>query len=357
MRIVITGGAGFVGSSLATTFRAKHPKAEIFAFDNLKRRGSELNLERFRQHGISFVHGDVRQPEDLAELPSTFDLLIDASAEPSVLAGLTGSPAYLLSTNLGGTLNCLELVRARGKALVFLSTSRVYSMGPLRELALDEGPTRLNLAAKQAWPGVGARGIAESFPVHLPRSLYGATKLASELIIQEYVSTYGMRAVINRCGVIAGPGQFGKVDQGVFTLWVAHHVFDKPLKYTGFGGAGKQVRDLLHPDDLAHAIDLQLSDIDRLSGETFNLGGGPEVSTSLAELTATCQRLTGRSVPVASDPTTSPVDIPHYVTDFTKAEKAFGWKPQKGVEQIVSDIHAWLGRERSRVAPLFGAAA
>ena len=357
MRVVITGGAGFVGSSLALAFREKHPDAEVFAFDNLKRRGSELNLERFRAHGISFVHGDVRQPEDLAELPATFDLLIDASAEPSVLAGLNGSPAYLLGTNLTGTLNCLELVRNRGKALLFLSTSRVYSMGPLRELALDEGATRLTLAERQAWGGVSARGIAEAFPVHLPRSLYGASKLASELVIQEYASSYGVRAVINRCGVIAGPGQFGKVDQGVFTLWVAHHVFDKPLRYTGFGGTGKQVRDLMHPDDLARALELELADIDRLSGETFNLGGGPEVSTSLAELTQVCQRVTGRSVPVASEPATSPVDIPYYVSDFAKAEKAFGWRPRKGVEQIVGDIHEWLGRERSRVAPLFGASA
>lgn len=354
MRIVITGGAGFVGSTLALAYRERDPRAEIVAFDNLKRRGSELNLERFRARGITFVHGDVRSPDDLAELPRTFDLFIDASAEPSVLAGLGGSPSYLLSTNLGGTLNCLELVRTRGKAMIFLSTSRVYSMAPLRELPLAETATRLELDPARAISGVSARGVAEDFATHLPRSLYGASKLASELIIQEYASTYGLKAVINRCGVIAGPGQFGKVDQGVFTLWVAHHVFNKPLKYTGFGGAGKQVRDLLHPADLMRALELQLHDIDRLSGQTFNLGGGRPISTSLAELTALCQKLTGNAVAVASDPTTSPVDIPWYVTDSSRAEKAFGWKPERSVDAIFGEIHGWLVRERAQLAGLFG---
>jgi CDP-paratose 2-epimerase len=356
MRIVITGGAGFVGSSLALQYREKYPKAEILAFDNLKRRGSELNLERFRAANVGFVHGDVRSREDLASLPATMDLLIDASAEPSVLAGLDGSPAYLLDTNLTGTMNCLEVARTRAKALLFLSSSRVYSIAPLRELKLDEGAQRFTLNAQQASPGVSAAGIAEHFPTHLPRSLYGATKLASEMLVQEYAASYGLKAVINRCGVIAGPGQFGKVDQGVFTLWVANHVFDKALKYTGFGGTGKQVRDLLHPEDLFAAMELQVASIDRLAGETFNLGGGQDCSTSLAELTALCQKVTGNSIPIAQEPASSPVDIPYYVSDSSKAGKSFGWKPQKKVSHIVGDIHAWLVRERARLAPLFGAA-
>jgi CDP-paratose 2-epimerase len=356
VRIVITGGAGFVGSSLALAFRAEHPDDEIFAFDNLRRRGSELNLERFRKHRIEFVHGDVRNADDLSALRGTFDLVIDAAAEPSVLAGLGGSPAYVLATNLLGTINCLEFVRARGKALIFLSTSRVYSIGPLRELALDETSTRFALAARQALPGVSSAGIAEDFPVHLPRSIYGATKLASEHLVQEYAASLGVRAVINRCGVIAGPGQFGKVDQGVFTLWVAHHVFGKPLSYTGFGGSGKQVRDLLHPDDLFRAVKAQLSAIDRLSGETFNLGGGQASSTSLLELTALCQQISGRTIAIEGIRESSSVDIPFYVSDTARAKRMLGWEPKKRVADIVRDIHGWLEGERARFAPLFDAA-
>ena len=355
MRVLITGGAGFVGSSLAVAFREKHAQAEIYTFDNLRRRGSELNLERFQRRNIQFVHGDVRQPEDIAALPGVFDVVIDASAEPSVLAGLDGSPAYVLDTNLGGTINCLELARKRGGAFIFLSTSRVYSIAPLRALTFQETPTRFTLNANQTSPGVGERGIAEEFPVHLPRSLYGATKLASEMLVQEYVASYALRAVIDRCGVIAGPGQFGKVDQGVFTLWVAHHAFGKPLKYTGFGGTGKQVRDLLHPEDLFRAIELQLNALDRISGETFNLGGGQEGSTSLLELTALCQQAAGRAVPMASDPSSASVDIPFYVSDSSKAKRTFQWQPQRGVPDIVQDIYTWIDRERARLAPLFSA--
>ena len=353
MRIVITGGAGFVGSSLALAYR--DDGHEVWTFDNLKRRGSELNLERFKKRGIHFVHGDVRDPSDLAALPATFDVLVDASAEPSVLAGLDGSPSYLLDTNLGGTLNCLELARQRTKTVIFLSTSRVYSIAPLRELGLEEGPTRLALTTNQQSPGVSLAGISERFPTHLPRSLYGASKLASELIAQEYAATYGLKMVIDRCGVIAGAGQFGKVDQGVFTLWVANHVFNKPLKYTGFGGQGKQVRDLLHPSDLKRALDLQLSAIDKISGDTFNLGGGNSCSTSLHELTTLCQKVSGRSVPIASEPTSASVDIPFYVSDTAKAEKVFGFRPQKTAADIVADIHGWLERDRALLQPIFGA--
>jgi CDP-paratose 2-epimerase len=356
MRVVITGGAGFVGSSLALAFRVARPSAEIVAFDNLRRRGSELNLERFRAHGIEFVHGDVRNPDDLAALSGNFDLVIDAAAEPSVLAGLDGSPAYVIAANLLGTMNCLEFARTRARALIFLSSSRVYSIAPLRDLALDETRTRFTLAARQHCAGVSSAGIAEDFPVHLPRSIYGATKLASEHLVQEYAASFGLAAVIDRCGVIAGPGQFGRVDQGVFTLWVAHHVFGKPLRYTGFGGTGKQVRDLLHPDDLFRAIEAQLSAIDRLSGETFNLGGGQESSTSLAELSALCQHTTGRTIPITGADESSSVDIPFYVSDSARAKRMFDWSPRKGVADIVSDIHAWLERDRARFAPLFGAA-
>lgn len=356
MRVVIIGGAGFVGSSLALAFRKQYPQSKLVAFDNLRRRGSELNLERFRRSAVEFVHGDVRNPSDLAALSGNFDVVIDAAAEPSVQAGLDGSPAYVLETNLLGTMNCLEFARTRAKALIFLSTSRVYSIAPLRELAFTETATRFELAAEQSVAGVTSAGITETFPVHLPRSLYGATKLASEHLVQEYAASLGLRAVINRCGVIAGPGQFGKVDQGVFTLWVAHHVFDKPLTYTGFGGTGKQVRDLLHPDDLFRAIERELADIDRLSGETFNLGGGQASSTSLAELSALCQQVTGRKLDIGSKPESTSVDIPFYVTDSSRAKRMLDWEPKKRVADIVGDIHDWLQSERSRFAALFEAA-
>ncbi|MGB8509063.1 MAG: NAD-dependent epimerase/dehydratase family protein [Pyrinomonadaceae bacterium] len=354
MNVLITGGAGFVGSNLALSFREQNPGARVVAFDNLRRRGAELNLPVFKERGIEFVHGDIRNPHDLEDLAGNFDILIEASAEPSVLAGINSSPAYLLQTNLLGTLNCLEWARRRAPDLVFLSTSRVYSIAPLKAINLREAPTRFEIAREEeASCGVSASGINEEFPTHLPRSLYGASKLASEMLIQEYVATYGMRAVINRCGVIAGPGQFGKVDQGVFTLWVANHFFNKPLKYTGFGGEGKQVRDLLHPADLFRLITKQLDTLDTCSGEVFNVGGGHQISTSLRELTGLCREVVGNRVPIVEEQETASVDIPLYISDYAKAARVFDWRPAHDVTAIVRDIHRWLRLNETQLKPIF----
>lgn len=346
MKILITGGAGFVGASLARQFRQRFPADEIIAFDNLKRRGSELNLSEFRKLGISFVHGDVRSPDDLEQVEGAPDLLIDASAEPSVHAGLDGSPSYLLQTNLVGTLNCLEFTRRRGGRILFLSTSRVYSMRPLQDLQLTENDSRFEISIDQSLPGVSPRGIAEEFPTNLPRSLYGATKLASEQFVQEYAALFGIPALINRCGVIAGPGQFGRTDQGVFTYWVTSHLFGRPLRYTGFGGAGRQVRDLLHPEDLFVLLNCQLESSLPWDGSIYNVGGGREISVSMCELTELCRSRTGREVPLSAFPETSPVDIPLYLTDYSKAQAAFGWVPRKGVEEIIDETACWAEQNR-----------
>jgi CDP-paratose 2-epimerase len=354
MRVLITGGAGFVGSRLALLLRRGEPNCHVTAFDNLRRRGGELNLGTFRDEGIEFVHGDIRNPEDLADLSGEFDWLIEASAEPSVHAGVNGSPAYCLNTNLVGTLNCLEFARKRAGGFVFLSTSRVYSIRPLCDLNLTESETRFEIAPEQAVPGAGPAGISEVFPTHLPRSLYGATKLASEMVVQEYAEFYGLKTIINRCGVIAGAGQFGKVDQGVFTLWVARHVFGQPLRYTGFGGTGKQVRDLLHPEDLYELLRKQMAG-DRFGADAiFNVGGGRAVSTSLQEYTTLCQEVTGNTVPVGSVPETSPVDIPCYLSDCQRVSSLYDWTPQKSPRAIVEDIHSWIRAEESSLRPILG---
>lgn len=356
MRILITGGAGFVGSRLAMLFRDEYQQAEIVTFDNLKRRGAELNLPAFAARNIGFVHGDVRSQNDLDNLPGgSFDLVIDAAAEPSVHAGTSGSPSYVLETNLLGTLNLLETVRKRGGcgAFLFLSTSRVYSIAPLRGIALTEAATRFEIGEVQTVAGVTQAGINETFPTDSARSLYGASKLASELMVQEYADTYKIPTVINRCGVIAGPGQFGKVDQGVFTLWVANHYFNKGLRYTGFGGQGKQVRDLLHPDDLFALLRAQTAQINDVSGQVFNAGGGRHVSVSLAELTTLCRTATGNDVAIGTDPTTAAVDIPLYLSNSARAAETFGWTPKKDATIIVGEIAEWLKHNETALRPLF----
>lgn len=349
----MTGGAGFVGSNLGLWLKRHFPDAEVLALDNLKRRGSELNLPRLRAAGVTFLHGDIRNPEDLRLYSRPIDLIVECSAEPSVLAGYGESPDYLLNTNLIGTIHCLELARHCGASMVFLSTSRVYPIALLNDLALNETPTRILLADNQRLPGVSARGITESFPLEGARSLYGATKLCSELLIQEYAAMYGVRTIINRCGVLAGPWQMGKVDQGVFTLWVAMHVFKQELHYIGYGGTGKQVRDILHIDDLADLLAIQLEHFDTLHGQTFNVGGGVESSLSLLETTMLCQRITGNAIPVLSDTSGRPADMPIYITDCTRVTAATGWRPMRTPEQTLRSIYEWIVKEMPTVQSIW----
>jgi CDP-paratose 2-epimerase len=340
--VLIAGGAGFVGSNLAIRYKTEHPSARVIALDSLKRRGTELSLGRLADGGVEFVHGDVRCREDFDDLPG-FDLLVDCSAEPSVRVGLAGAPDYLIQTNLVGTINLLELARRNDAAFLFLSTSRVYPLDRLNRLAVRETDTRLEWADPAAEQGLSAAGLSEDFPLGGPRSLYGASKLAGELLLQEYAYTYRMPAMINRCGVLTGPWQMGKVDQGVVTLWVARHVFvDKPLSYVGYGGTGKQVRDILHIDDLYELIELQLQNDAAWNASPFNVGGGRDGSVSLLELTAICSSVTGVTRSIGSQPETSPVDIPIYLSDCRHAEKVFGWRPMRNPEVIVSDLFDWI---------------
>ena len=265
----------------------------------------------------------------------------------STAAGSTGSSA----TNLFGAYACLELCRRHEAQLVFLSTSRVYPVDRLRTLPLTEGPTRFQLDDDRAVPGATGLGISEDLSLDGHRTLYGATKLAAELLIQEYVATFGLRAVVNRCGVVAGPWQMGKVDQGVVAYWMLAHVFRRQLAYIGFGGSGKQVRDLLHVDDLLGLVDLQLSDPASWAGVVANVGGGPACSASLLELTELCSEITGNVVQVSATPEDRPGDIPWYVTDCTRMNGLTSWRPSSTLRGILTDVHEWIRENERELGP------
>ncbi len=344
--IVITGGAGFVGANLSVLLRARFPEVAVVALDNLKRRGSELNLSRLRQHGVQFQHGDTRCREDLDQLPE-FELLIDCAAEPSVHAGARGTPSYVINTNLVGTANCLAACQRQRAAMLFLSTSRVYPIARLNDLPYAETERRFQWEAAATLEGFSELGIAEDFPLNGPRSFYGASKLASELLIQEYVHAYGLRAIINRCGLLSGPWQMGKVDQGVMCLWVAKHHYQQPLQYIGFGGRGKQVRDVLHVADLFELIVQQIESLELWDGRVYNVGGGVANSVSLLELTQLCQQTTEHQVPINNVPTTNDTDVRIFLSDCERAKRDFRWQPRRSAADIVADIHYWI-REHDR---------
>ncbi|HSX24300.1 MAG TPA: NAD-dependent epimerase/dehydratase family protein [Candidatus Saccharimonadales bacterium] len=350
--ILITGGAGFVGSNLAIKLKNDYPALRIICLDNLKRRGSELALGRLKDAGIEFVHGDIRNKEDLVF--EDIELLIECSAEPSVMSGIDSAPDYILNTNLVGTLNCLELARQQHASLLFLSTSRIYPTSYINSLAYEETGTRFQISDRQELKGASSRGISENFPLDKPRSLYGATKLASELIINEYVDTYGMKAIINRCSVIGGPWQMGKVDQGVLALWVAKHYFKQPLSYIGYGGEGKQVRDFLHIDDLYGAIKTQLENFDDYTDAPYNIGGGLENSASLQELTALCEEATGNKIEIVSVKEDRPADVRFFIMDSTRFLEKSGLKWQRDVKLTVQDVYEWIRDNESALKPILG---
>lgn len=352
-RIAITGGAGFVGSNLAIMIARDRPECSVIALDNLKRRGSELTLPRLAEAGVEFKHGDVRIATDLVQLGDV-DCLLECSAEPSVLAGHGESPAYLIGSNLNGALNCLEHLRRTGGEMIFLSSSRVYSIPALLDLPLTPNGHRFDIDADASGEGWSGKGIAEDFSTSGPRSLYGTTKLAAEAFIAEYRAAYGLRATVYRCGVLTGPWQMGKVDQGFVTLWMARHLYGGPLSYIGHGGEGTQVRDVLHVADLYDAIAPSLDGVGDLDGQTFNLGGGRDVSVSLRELTDHCKRISGNSIEIASVPETRPNDIAYYITDASRIETQTDWQPKRSLEETLQDIHRWLIEHRRVLEPILG---
>lgn len=350
---MITGGAGFVGSNLAIRLQRDFAPTgtQVFAFDNLKRRGSELNLNRLRDAGIEFIHGDVRCRDDLDAVPE-FDLLIECAAEPSVHSGTNGSPRYVLETNLLGTINCLEAVHKNDAAMIFLSTSRVFPIEKLNSLPFEETKDRFSWTETSQIHGFSNRGISESFSLDGPRSFYGVSKLSSEHIIAEYASNYGVKAIVNRCGIIAGPWQMGKVDQGVVTLWVARHTFGRALQYIGFGGVGKQVRDLLHIDDLYTLLCQQIQQPETWDGRVYNVGGGTEISVSLKELTELVNNITKREIPIEPVQQTNPLDVRIYITDSQSVQNDFSWKPEYQLHAIVEDVYNWIQKNQSDLEPI-----
>ncbi len=340
MKILITGICGFVGNQIARRIKATNDNVRLIGLDNFIRGGSELNRRSAEQLCETFLHADIRSEADLQLLPDV-DWVIDCAALPSVLAGTDGdgSSRQLIGHNLVGTLNLLEYCRRSDAGLILLSTSRVYSIRPLAELALNEAIDRYMLDVSQPLPpGITDAGINESFSTTPPVSLYGATKIASETMALEYGQTFGFPVRVNRCGVLAGAGQFGRPDQGIFSFWIHSHLAKRPLRYIGCRGNGFQVRDCLHPIDLADLLVMQIgAGSDPTKPLINNVSGGFESSRSLRQLTRWCDARFGRHA-VASSDEVRPFDLPWIVLDSTLARSAWQWNPQRTTEMILEEI-------------------
>jgi len=339
MKLLITGICGFVGSTLAMTWLEQEPGLTLYGLDNFSRPGSEANRKRLQRLGVKLIHGDLRLSSDLETLPAV-DWVIDAAANPSVLAGVDGhaSSRQVMEHNLLATLNVLEYCKRSGAGLILLSSSRVYSIAPLSHLAVELHGQAFRPIVGQTFPaGLGPLGISETFSTTPPISLYGSGKLASEIMALEYGPAFDFPVWINRCGILAGAGQFGRADQGIFAYWINAWLRRLPLTYIGFGGSGHQVRDCLHPRDLLPLLRKQTADRSTTGERIFNLGGGPANAISLAELSAWCGERFGVR-PVGRELDDRRFDLPWLVMDSARAAATWGWKPQTRLADILEEI-------------------
>jgi CDP-paratose 2-epimerase len=362
VRILITGICGFVGSTLVHGLREGWPEWEILGLDNLVRAGSERNRRSLRERGVKLYHGDVRNPSDLETLPRC-DWIIEAAASPSVLAGVDGktSSRQLIEHNLVGTINMLELLKHWRCGFTILSTSRVYSIRSLAAIPVEvqgdrfvpctqvphpgrtaqalaeNNDTTRNTQHATRIPGFSSNGIAETFSTEPPLSLYGASKRASELLACEYAESFDLPVSILRCGVLAGAGQFGKIDQGIFSFWIHSWCRKRPLRYIGFNGTGCQVRDCLHARDLVPLLTQQITAPHSDAPRVLNVGGGLTHSASLRQLSAWCAERFGPHS-VAEETRDRPFDVPWLVLDSSRAAQIWDWKPQTPLEAIWTEI-------------------
>jgi CDP-paratose 2-epimerase len=338
MRILITGICGFVGSTLAKSLLAAGH--QVTGFDNYIRPGSETNRAPLECLGAKVITADLRHAREMDALPAA-DFVSDAAANPSVLAGVDGktSSRELVDHNLLGTVNVLEYCKAHRAGFILLSTSRVYSIAPLAALPVAAVNDGFVPAAGAALPaGLTSAGLDETFATTPPISLYGATKLASEALALEYGEAFGFPVFVNRCGVLAGAGQFGRADQGIFAYWINAWLRRRPLKYLGFGGHGHQVRDCLHPRDLVPLLEKQMAAPKIAAADRLvNVSGGVGSAMSLWQLSDWCESRFGEH-PVVRDGTPRSFDIPWIVLDHAKATRLWHWRPATPTAAILEEI-------------------
>src|SRR5260370_39577746 len=211
----------------------------------------------------SFYHRSLSRPESL----HVVDWIIDCAANPSVLSGGEGksNTRQVFEQNLSGTVNLLVFCKRTGAGFFLRSTSRVYSIAALAKLPIEVQDRAFQPKLDSiSIPGISSEGVSEDFSTASPLSLYGSSKLASEILALEYGDAFHFPVWINRCGVLAGAGQFGRPDQGIFAFWINAYLRRRPLKYIGFDGQGHQVRDCLHPRDFAAIVWKQMQSPPRL---------------------------------------------------------------------------------------------
>jgi CDP-paratose 2-epimerase len=356
MKILITGGAGFVGANLA--FYLKERGHDVIAMDNLVRRGSEFNLPALKERGITFIHGDVRCPEDFEQLPRV-DFICECSAQPSATEGYK-NPMFDITNNTVGLLNVLEFARKNGSAVIYWSTNKVYSGDIVNSIPLKEFDKRWNWDLTAGYhtdyktPVGFTYGYGFSNELTIDggqHSIYGLSKVMGDLMCQEYFDAFGVKTVINRFSCLYGPRQWGKCEQGWVTWFAIAYRFNLPL--TLFGWNGKQVRDALYISDICNLVDMEMKNIDNVAGQAFNIGGGGDKSISLLEACDMLAELTGNTTEVTIVPNVRKADHCVYISDIRKIKKYIGWEPIVGIKQGYVKILKWIEDNKDMLEKLY----
>ena len=340
MKILITGGCGFVGANLAIHLKKK--KFKVSTLDNIVRLGSQYNLELLKTNNIKNYKLDISNYNKLTKLPR-FDLIIDCCAEAAVEISKKNIDK-VINTNLLGTVNILKKCKNDKTKIIFISSSRVYPINEINKI-VNKNLLNKDLKIKKLFN--------EKSKLVGPKSIYGLTKLSSEMLIEEFAYAFNIKYIINRCGVLSGPLQFGKQDQGFVSLWIWKHLTKQKLQYIGYNGLGNQVRDVLHIDDLCGLIELQINNFKKTYNKLFTVGGSNFSYTSLRKLTKLCNRITGNQIIITKNKNTSIYDIPYFKMNNNKVSKTYKWKPKKNINQIVNDIYQWMKKDYSKILRYF----
>lgn len=336
MTSLITGGAGFVGTNLADRLLSQGER--VVVLDDLSRPGVERNLQWLRAtypDHLQVVQGDIRDPDDVRLAARAADRVFHFAAQVAVTTSVS-NPVHDYSVNLGGTLTLLEELRRRSEPppLLFTSTNKVY--GKLAGLQVEQSGQRY----EPRDPEVREHGIGEHWPLQFA-SPYGCSKGAADQYVLDYAETYGMPAVVFRMSCIYGPHQCGNEDQG----WVAHFLMQArdgaPITLYG---DGRQVRDVLYVEDLLDAMLLATTQVEQLSGQAFNMGGGARSTVSLLELLALIGEL--GPAPDVHFGDWRVGDQRYYVSDTRRFSAATGWVPQVTPTEGVTLLHDWLASSR-----------
>ena len=336
MKILITGGCGFVGSNIAIFLKKRG--FVVHSLDNLIRTGSKFNLKILKQLGIKNYNINIANFKKILKL-AKYDLIIDCCAEAAVEVSRHDIDR-VINTNLIGTFNILKKAKKNNSKIIFLSSSRVYPINGANKHLTNRIISK-KLKKKKLFN--------EKDGIEGPKSIYGFSKLASEMLIEEFGYAFHTKYIINRCGVISGPLQFGKQDQGFISLWLWNHIIKKNMKYIGFGGYGHQVRDILHINDLCELIFIQIKKINKINKRIFTVGGSRKSNTSLKNLTHLCEKITGNKIKFASVKKTSIYDIPYYLSDNKLITKTYNWQPKKNLLDILNDVYLWLSTNKKKL--------